>query len=286
MKFLVFSIFILFSCAKNKNDNMVNIEYGIKEKIETYQWNLPVEESVIRFSENTYLLGHSMWDGAFCKGEYKIKDNAVEILYPNNYFNNNNLAEYQKNVLSWVFSEKDSVIFYFDADYKDFYTKTCLRSEEKILINYKFVSPYDCEYTLGNVNVLKKDSSKNAVVVIDNLRIRELPSREANTKEVPLYFVFDSKEIKTDIVYKNSVNYYDAKTIYTDNIDGVIAPWYHICFDGFEDGLSVYAWVFGAYVQELNEQALLDTDLLDSYKKKYFEVLYKNNLISHNPMQE
>jgi hypothetical protein len=274
MKNVVFIFFLL-------NINVYSEE--LLDIIKEYQWNLPIENSVIKFlDDNSYFLGHPMWDGFFCSGVYEIDNYDIKIYYPNE-FNKKNLELYQKNVLKWVFSNKEMIIFRYDSEYVDFYTYTCLRNNEKILRNFRYISPYGQEYELDDVRVIKFDNNLKAIVTTDNVRMREFPNINARTIKIPIYIVFENKEINENILYKNSVNYFNAKTVKEDIIDNITAPWYHVLIPGFEEGPSHYVWIFGGYVKELSETELSDSNIMEKYLNEYYEVLLSRKLIKRNP---
>jgi hypothetical protein len=258
----------------------------ISDIIKTHQWRLPIEDSVIRFLDNnTYKLGHPMWDGFFCSGTYELDNHDIKIYYPNNLsgYNNENPLSYQKNVLDWMFSNNKMVVFTYDAAYIDFYTYTCLRNGTKILRNFRYTSPYGQEYELEGVKVIKYNDDISTIVTTDNVRMREFPDINAKTKNVPVYIQSESRDLNGNILYKNSVNLFNAKTVKEDTIDGITAPWYHVLIPGFEEGPSHYVWVFGGYVKELSEFELSNENLMNKYAYEYYEVLLSRKLIKRNP---
>jgi hypothetical protein len=84
------------------------------------------------------------------------------------------------------------------------------------------------------------------------------------------------RSVTSNIVYTDDVYSFDAKTIKTDTIDGITAPWYRISII-LDEVFSTNVWVFGGYLKEIsrNEWDIMSED----YYKKLVKRMTANGAI-------
>jgi hypothetical protein len=251
-------------------------EDGFLGILKTDYWDLSLESSVIRFSDDHYALGHPFHDGYFCRGEYNVSGNTVRIYYPKDLAGN--ILSYQNNVLEYVFEGKEFVEYSYDSDYIDFSVSSCLRHNEKILRNYAWRSPFGEKYSLNGIDVIKYNEMTDAILVSENLRMRAYPDIAARTVTLTRYLHGPEQEITGNILYEGSINNFNAITVKRDTIDGITAPWYHVSVDlGGE--FSEYVWVFGGYLREIPQHEMVDPNIVANYYSAYYKKLVEKKLI-------
>jgi hypothetical protein len=258
-------------------DNVESLASG--EVLEKYRWTLPIDEwAAIKFLDNTYLLGRFGEGGEpFCKGIYEINKDEVIIYYPDEIIDWIYAYDSSKKNIRMDVWRKERVIFIYNNKYIDFYVSGCLKSDDKILKNSFLSSPVGNKYVLDGIDVLKYDYMKSHIVILENLRMRELPSLDSKTENLTIYFIgADNKKIVGDITFKNSIHSFDAITVEKDTIDGITAPWYRISVI-LNEVYSKSVWVFGGYVKEISESDYRNNS--DKYYNDYYKALTELNLL-------
>ena len=260
----------------------------IREVLETYIWSLPIAELMaIEFRENRYSLRHFAPGGqSFCWGSYEIDGLRVRLNFPDmidkqllglepnqGFFDW--MIPYQR-AYEWLFPGEDTIEFIFDADYVDFYVASGLRYGDEILRNYALRSPDGEKYVLDGIEVIKYDGRTNHIIVRENLRMREGPSINFPTVNLDVYIVGLDKEFSGYLLYKNSVNSFDAVTIKKDIIGGIEAPWYRVNVM-LDEIYTQNVWVFGGYVERIPEK---DSEKnIAEYYRNYYATLFQLGVI-------
>jgi hypothetical protein len=233
-------LFVFFTCSYLTSAQPI-------APIQGKRWYPPSEHiAYIQFVETTYDIYFSV-GGHYCTGNYTITGNQVTLIYPEL---NQPLFDRSRNLLSWLFQGSTQTTFTHDPAYIDFDCLTCLRNSDRLL---KSGTPSPCgeAYKLQGVDVIKYDNRQSRVLILDNLRMRDFPSTNANVLSLEIYDLRTHDPITTSVVNKNSTYRFDAKTVKTDTIDGITAPWYRIAVI-LDETYHRNVWVFGGYVRELS----------------------------------
>jgi hypothetical protein len=246
--------------SKGAVENDVNLN-DIQTVLTIHWWTTEFEESHITFkTDNTYLLFTAPEGDWFGSGTYRVEGNTVIVNYPSETKLWKGLPE---TTMKWLFNGTQPVELTYDKEYRDFDVLTCLSFGDKILKNYMIESPFGETYELDGFEVIKYHR-KSRVLILENLRMREYP--EMTAYAVMLRRAIDVPDANTghfvmrsfvsNVVYAHTVNWFDAKTVKTDTIDGVTAPWYRLRIVLNDFAPTATVWVFGGYLKELapNEQ--------------------------------
>jgi hypothetical protein len=276
--------------AKDAAEKSINFD-NINDILLTSVWTT-LKHSWIGFSQdNTYLLSTAPEGDWFGEGVYRVERNDVVVEYPfKTMLGKEGLSV---DTREWLFEGENPTVLTYDKSYRDFNVLTCLRHGDKKLINYAIKSPVGEEYELDGFQVVKYHGQESNVLILENLRMRKFPEITADTVtlgrwvDIPLDIIRMNKLddtvtmyppgrfIVSDVVYTDMVASFNAKTVKTDTIDDITAPWYriNIVINDFE---SAYAWVFGGYLRELS---LTEQDNLYVYYRKYIQSLIDNGII-------
>jgi hypothetical protein len=266
---------------KDVIQNNINLD-DLESVLRIYNWDIGFEHSVIDFkADGKYSLGHEMRDGPFAIGDYEVNGNTVLMRYPYEIQDGGGAGDfYGPKVLDWLFDEKKNSVLVYDKTYKSYSVVTCLRYGDKILKNYALISPYGQEYEYGDIAVIKCDERESSVKIKENLKMRKRPDVSANTvtlSRIVDWDPLDPKFVTGNIVYVGDVFSFDAKTVKTDTIDGITAPWYRIWVD-LNEIEAVGIWVFGGYVQEISQNKW-DIMMSGDYYKTSVQRLMDNGAI-------
>jgi hypothetical protein len=268
--------------SKDAIENGIDLN-DIRTVLTIYRWTTEFEVSHISFEpDNTYRLFTAPEGAGFGSGTYHVEGNTITVNYPSETELWKGLPE---TTMKWLFADRNPLVLAYDKEYRDFRVLTCLRFEDKMLKNYAIESPFDEEYELDGFEVVKyrERERESRVLVLENLRMRELPEITADTvtleREIYVtdadtgYYV--AKSFASDIVYAHTVETFDAKTVKTDTIDGITAPWYRLRIVLNDFAPRVAVWVFGGYLKELapKEHGNIKEDL------KYIQSLFDNGII-------
>jgi hypothetical protein len=238
-------------------------------------WNTKFQRSHISFKTGgDYLLTTAPEGDWFGEGVYRVEGNTIIVEYPFKTLLTDGLSV---DTMEWLFKGENPTVLTYDKSYRDFDVLTCLRFGDKILRNRRIESPVGEEYELDGFQVVKYEDRENNVLILENLRMRKLP--EATADAVTLKRIVGWEELKSvtsDIVYAGDVYGFDAKTVKTDAIDSITAPWYRlvVVLNDFE---SAGVWVFGGYLKEIsqNEWNIMRED----YYKTSVQRLMDNGVI-------
>jgi hypothetical protein len=265
--------------SKDAIENGIDLN-DIRTVLTIYWWTTEFEVSHIRFDmDNTYRLFTAPEGDNFGGGTYRVEGNTITVNYPSETELWEGLPE---TTMKWLFADRKPLVLAYDKEYRDFDVLTCLRFEDKMLKNYAIESPFDEKYELDGFEVVKYRARESRVLVLENLRMREFPEITADT--VTLKRAIDvpdantghyvAKSFVSDIVYAHTVESFDAKTLKTDTIDGITAPWYRLRIVLNDFAPTAVVWVFGGYLKELapNEQNTEDY-------AKYIQRLIDNGVI-------
>jgi len=244
------------------------------------RWCLPDEFMAhIEFSEQKYDIIFAV-GGYFCSGDYIYNGNEVTLFYP----------EVDKppfmlgtDALNWLFQNSKQAVFVYDPNYVDFDCVSSLRNGERLLKNMSNPSPYGKIYQLQGYDVIKYNRQESMVLVLDNLRMRESPHMDSRVISLNIHLVGVDESFSTHVVHKNSINYFDAKTVKQDTIDGITAPWYRITII-LDETFQKYVWVFGGYLREIARDEIKNEAAMRNYWKKYYETLAGLGIIKKNPI--
>lgn len=223
----------------------------------------------LRLNKEDYSLGYHPGGGPFAYGQYTIDDATVTLYYPET-LNNMNIAA-NTYILNKVFPDETPQKFTYDPDYICFEGSGCLRSEHSIFFDVTKESPYDHEYIVDGIEIVK--IRKFHGVTTETMKLRKKPYLNAETDTYNYQlgehdFLLETYNIKpvndntVSLLLKGYGFEVTKKTAWEDTIDGITAPWYNIWLcAGPEDGAHGF-WVFGGYVQKLPE------DVSDEQRKK------------------
>jgi hypothetical protein len=237
--------------SRDAVENSMDLD-DIGKALLIHWWTTEFEKSHIDFGpDNTYLLFTAPEGDTFGWGTYRIEGDTVIVNYPSKTRLWEGLPE---TTMKWLFRGMEPTVLTYDKFYRDFDVSTCLMFGDKKLINYAIESPVGEEYEIDGFQVVKYRERENSVLILENLRMRKLPEITADT--VTLNRVVDWNPVKlkfaaSDIVYAGDIHSFDAKTIKTDTLDGITAPWYRITVI-LDDIFSENVWVFGGYVREVS----------------------------------
>jgi hypothetical protein len=243
-----------------------------------YRWTTEFEYSHISFEQDdSYRLFTAPEGAGFGAGFYRIDGYEIIMDYPYEILEIG--TDLVPKTVEWLFDGTESRVLTYDKSYRDFDVLTCLRFGDKILRNLAIKSPVGEEYELDGFRVVKYPERERYVLILENLRIRNSPEVTADTVTVSRvvdWHPSKMRSVTSNIVYTDDVYSFDAKTIKTDIIDGIIAPWYRISII-LDDVFSTNVWVFGGYLKEIsrNEWDIMSED----YYKKLVQRMIANDAI-------
>ena len=114
--------------------------------------------------------------------------------------------------------------------------------------------PADMAIDLNGVSVYRV---YNDIYISENLKMRDTNSSKGKTVKINGcdFSCGDWVEEPREVVFKGMVIHPIAKTVETETIDGISAPWYYIHQqdhdpNGRNEGEDYYVWIFGGYVKE------------------------------------
>ena len=271
MKKLVYSIIFAFFCcsfAKAQNGPIKNIK-----------WYLPKDYiSHIMFFDESYDIIFSV-GGYYCSGKYTYNDNKITLFYPEI---DKPIFELGKAMLDYLFQDKDKAELVYDAQYSDFDCIGCIRNDKVVLRNLGNESPSGQIYTIQGVPVIKYNQRESMVLILENLRMRELPDVNSGLVRLNIFLTGIDQSFTSNVIHKDSINNFDAKTIREDTIDGITAPWYRVSVT-LGETFSEDVWVFGGYLRELERSEIENPEKQRSFWQKYYNTLFDLKVISRNP---
>jgi hypothetical protein len=237
--------------SKDAIENNIDLD-DINKVLPIYHWTTEFQFSHIEFmTDGAYLLFTAPEGSEFGAGFYRIDRNEITVDYPSEIWEIG--TDLVPKTMEWLFGGAESRVLTYDKTYRDFDVLTCLRFGDKILKNFRIKSPFGEEYELDGFRVIKYHDRENDVLILENLRMRKYPDISAETVTLNRVVDWDPLNLKfatSNIVYARGVHSFDAKTIKTDTIDGITAPWYRISVI-LNEVFSENVWVFGGYVKEL-----------------------------------
>lgn len=223
-------------------------------------------------NSNEYII-KSPYGGYITEGKFSFENNQLKVEKPN---------DVSWEVIKNLFDDKTLIFNYFDNT-DDFYCTDLFKNNKAILRNFKNRTPTGTKCNLSGISVIKQ-SGKEKVVALENLRLRERPSLSAPTASfnytgmmlINMYSTNDEdrqfiankinfeNEMKMQILIAGLAVEYDAITSFEETIDGIKAPWYRILLYNYsEEGSDETFWVFGGYLEKENKEK--------DYKKLIFD---------------
>ncbi len=255
---LILLLLIIYSIQIYSQENKIiidenNIKYlSINEVLINVPWmegynNTSWSDLLKFFSDDTYSIRNFYGIGEYLFGHYEIvNDNEVLLKCPSEI---DIFAEgYVLEKVEELFPDKKDLLLKLDREYIDFYNIGKLSSNRSAA-----PSPQGMEYELNNAVVIKKSGN---LKVTDILNTRQEPSINSQLTMIAVNERFGSSDLidpyrGISLVFPGETFKYNAVSKKIDNIDGHHEPWYHIII--FLDQYVVYTWVYGGYVEEVDE---------------------------------
>jgi hypothetical protein len=90
----------------------------------------------LTFREGNYFI-ESTLPGVFdqCSGLYTTTNGLIVLKYPDQIYVDSIGYGYDSHEIKWLFPNHNDISLTLDIDYNDFYSKTCLRNNGRILTN-------------------------------------------------------------------------------------------------------------------------------------------------------
>ncbi len=258
MKKIIFCFLLIFSSIVLFANDITKADIIGKEK----RFQINHSWVYIEFlNENKYTFCSPFGGYLYREYNYTLTGNKLTLEYCDE-----NIWYLGQDLQPLIFPEKKDVTYEWDSEYLDFYCTGAFVHGKTIFINFETPTPVGTECILDDVKVIKQDSEKSFLIAKENLKIRKAPSLSAETGTFnyssyfnPYWLTYKDYTITNyniflPLLLTGLVVSYDAVTVEKQTIDGITAPWYRIrMFDNSDEGTTQYFWVFGGYIEKVDD---------------------------------
>jgi hypothetical protein len=220
--------------------------------------------------DNFFSYGYRTWggDGFGAKGKYSIQ-NGVISFYD---FECTNGYPYREGLYGQPSQSLDlNGKYIYSSEIYNFWNKGALKNIET---GYLYWSDKDSpENVVLEYDGIKCYAYHNSryILINENLKMRKKNSLKSDVVVMRGYYSkIGCVENDRKVVYAGDVIDVIAKSISSDTIDGINAPWY-LVYQGPLDDLGEYVWIFGGYVKEYDANEIKKEKIESQYYSKLKE---------------